>query len=172
MSCPEVAGIPSYDPIIGYHGLIQPWRKSQENPSLSSSLSTFASNVSSKQMKQTKCIPNLESNLTLLAKYKDEFFLYCVLVTQSCPTLFAWTVVHQAPLSMRFPRQEYWSGQPFPYPGESSWPRDQTRVSCIAGVFFTVWATTEASIQCIHIYFTAIMTLHLGIFTKIQISLN
>ena len=27
-----------------------------------------------------------------------------------------WTVVHQAPLSMGFPRQEYWSGLPFPSP--------------------------------------------------------
>ena len=32
--------------------------------------------------------------------------------------LFAipWTVVHNAPLSMGFPRQEYWSGLPFPPP--------------------------------------------------------
>ena len=28
-----------------------------------------------------------------------------------------WTVAHQAPLSMGFPRQEYWSGLPFPPPG-------------------------------------------------------
>ena len=28
-----------------------------------------------------------------------------------------WTVTHQAPLSMGFPRQEYWSGLPFPSPG-------------------------------------------------------
>ena len=28
-----------------------------------------------------------------------------------------WTVAHQAPLSMGFPRQEYWSGLPFPTPG-------------------------------------------------------
>ena len=28
-----------------------------------------------------------------------------------------WTVAHQAPLSMEFPRQEYWSGLPFPSPG-------------------------------------------------------
>ena len=28
-----------------------------------------------------------------------------------------WTVAHQAPLSMGFPRQEYWSGEPFPSPG-------------------------------------------------------
>ena len=27
------------------------------------------------------------------------------------------TVAHQAPLSMRLPRQEYWSGLPFPFPG-------------------------------------------------------
>ena len=34
--------------------------------------------------------------------------------------LFAilWTVGHQAPLSMGFPRQEYWSGLPFPSPGD------------------------------------------------------
>ena len=34
--------------------------------------------------------------------------------------LFAtlWTVACQAPLSMEFPRQEYWSGLPFPSPGD------------------------------------------------------
>ena len=35
-----------------------------------------------------------------------------------------WTVGYQAPLSMRFSRQEYWSGLLFPYSGESSPPRD------------------------------------------------
>ena len=29
-----------------------------------------------------------------------------------------WTVAHQAPLSMKFPRQEYWSGLPFCSPGD------------------------------------------------------
>ena len=29
-----------------------------------------------------------------------------------------WTIAHQAPLSMRFPRQEYGSGLPFPSPGD------------------------------------------------------
>ena len=39
--------------------------------------------------------------------------------------LFAtpWTVDCQAPLSMEFFRQEYWSGLPFPPPGELSYPR-------------------------------------------------
>ena len=30
----------------------------------------------------------------------------------------AWTVAHQAPLSMGFSRQEYWSGLPCPPPGD------------------------------------------------------
>ena len=30
-----------------------------------------------------------------------------------------WTVAHQAPLSMRFPKQEYYSALPFPFPGIS-----------------------------------------------------
>ena len=29
-----------------------------------------------------------------------------------------WIVAHQAPLSMGFSRQEYWSGLPFPSPGD------------------------------------------------------
>ena len=38
----------------------------------------------------------------------------CVLCLFAIP----WTVVRQAPLSMGFPRQEYWSGLPFPFPGD------------------------------------------------------
>ena len=38
---------------------------------------------------------------------------------QSCPTLCdPWTVAHQAPPSMGFSGQEYWSGLPFPSPGD------------------------------------------------------
>ena len=41
------------------------------------------------------------------------------LVTKSCPTLaIPWTVAHQAPLFMGFSMQEYWSGVPFPSPGD------------------------------------------------------
>ena len=60
-------------------------------------------------------------------------------VSRSCPTLFdPWTVARQAPLSVRFPRQEHWSGLPFPSPGDLPDPRDQTQTSCIAGRFLTV----------------------------------
>ena len=33
-----------------------------------------------------------------------------------------WTVARQAPLSMGFSRQEYWSGLPFPSPGDLPLP--------------------------------------------------
>ena len=45
------------------------------------------------------------------------------LVTKSCLTLgILWTVACQAPLSMEFPRQECWSGLPFPFSGDPSYP--------------------------------------------------
>ena len=50
------------------------------------------------------------------------FSLAIVHVCQSlgCVQPFAtpWTVAHQAPLSMEFSRQEYWSGLPCPSPGD------------------------------------------------------
>ena len=56
--------------------------------------------------------------------------------------LFAtpWTVVHQAPLSMGFSRQEYWSGLLFPPPGDlrNSGTEPESPVSpALAGGFFT-----------------------------------
>ena len=60
-----------------------------------------------------------------------------VLVAQSCLTLGdPMDCSPPAPPSMGFYRQEYWSGLPFPSSRESSWPRDLTRVSGIAGKFF------------------------------------
>ena len=52
--------------------------------------------------------------------------------------LVVWTVTCQAPLSMKFSRQEYWSELPFTSPGDLPDPRDQTQVSRIAGKFFTI----------------------------------
>ena len=57
-----------------------------------------------------------------------------VLVTQLCPP---WTVVHQAPLSMGFFRQKYWSGLPFPSPRELPNPRIEHVSPALAGRFFT-----------------------------------
>ena len=60
--------------------------------------------------------------------------------------LFAtpWTATLQAPLSMGFPKQRYWSGLPFSLCRRSSWPRDQTCISCIGGwIFMLLFFTTE-----------------------------
>ena len=44
------------------------------------------------------------------------------LVTPSCPVFATpWSVAHQAPLSVGSPRQEYWSGLPFPSPDSATW---------------------------------------------------
>ena len=45
-----------------------------------------------------------------------------------------WTVPCQAPLSMRFHRQKYWSGLPFPSPGDLP---DSGIKPCVTGRFFT-----------------------------------
>ena len=48
----------------------------------------------------------------------------------------SWTVARQVPLSIRCPRQEYWSGLPFPSPGDLPDPGIEP-VSCLAGRFLT-----------------------------------
>ena len=58
-----------------------------------------------------------------------------------------WTVAHQAPLSMGFPRQEYWSGLPCSPPGVPPSPgvEPESLVSpALTGGFFTTSATWEA----------------------------
>ena len=43
----------------------------------------------------------------------------------------SWAVAGQAPLSMGFPRQEYWSGLPFLSPGDLPDPKIQPRSSAL-----------------------------------------
>ena len=45
-------------------------------------------------------------------------YVIVVLVAKLCLNVTPWTVAHQSPLSMGFSRQEYWSGLPFPSPGD------------------------------------------------------
>ena len=54
------------------------------------------------------------------------------------------TVAHQAPLSMGFSRQEYWSGLPCPPPGDLPDPGIKPESPALAGKFFTKRATREA----------------------------
>ena len=60
-------------------------------------------------------LPPVSPNVSIL------YISYIVLVKSlSRVRLFVttWTVAHQAPPSMEFSRQEYWSGLPFPSPGD------------------------------------------------------
>ena len=63
----------------------------------------------------------------------------CCLVTNLCHILLQphGLVAHQSPLSMGFPRQEYWSGLPFPSPGDLPDPGIELSSPALIGRFFT-----------------------------------
>ena len=76
---------------------------------------------------------------------KDSPCQYCCLVAKSIP----WTVALQAPLSMGFLRQEYWSGLPFPSPGDLPHPGIQPASPALAGGFFTTEPPEKPSSWCL-----------------------
>ena len=49
-----------------------------------------------------------------------------------------WTVADQAPLAIRFPRHEHWSGLPFSSPGDLPDPGIEPAFLTLADVFFTI----------------------------------
>ena len=63
-------------------------------------------------------------SLSLALSLSLSLYIYIPIHTCKCTQLLSlvqlfvtpWTVALQAPLSMEFPRQEYWSGFPFPTP--------------------------------------------------------
>ena len=77
------------------------------------------------------------------------------MVAQLCPALATpWTVALQTSLSMAFPRQEYWSGLPFPPPGHLPNPRIEPAspalraIPHIASRFFTVEPPGKPNFCC------------------------
>jgi len=79
---------------------------------------------------------------------------YCAQSPQPCLTLCnLWTVALQAPLSMGFSRQEYWSGLPFPSPEDLTNPGIEPTSfmsPALTGSFFTTsatWTTAQNSIS-------------------------
>ena len=63
-----------------------------------------------------------------------------------------WTVAHQALLSRGFSRQEYWSGLPFPTPGDLPDPGIEPMFlasPALAGGFFTTVLPENPKLQCI-----------------------
>ena len=78
--------------------------------------------------------PIMEKQQRTLSLFcKNSFVCACSL---SHVPLFAvpWTVAHQAPLPMEFSRQEYWSGVPFPSPGDLPDQEREPRSSALQAV--------------------------------------
>ena len=74
------------------------------------------------------------------------FFVYGFFA-QSCPLFVTpWTAASQAPLSMGILQATILERITIPFSKGTSWPRDRTWVSCLAGSLFTVWATREVTV--------------------------
>ena len=56
-----------------------------------------------------------------------------------------WTAACQAPLSMGFPRQKYWSGLPFPSPGDLPDPEIEPRFPALQVGFLPTERPEKAS---------------------------
>ena len=66
-------------------------------------------------------------------------FSYCSQSSRVWHFVTPWTIAHQAPLSMEFSRQEYWSRVPFPPSGDLPYPEIKPvslRSPALAGIFF------------------------------------
>ena len=68
---------------------------------------------------------------------RDWVINYCLVTKLSDSFATPWTVPFQDPLSMGFPRQEYWSGLPLPSPGDLPDPEIEPVFPELAGRFFT-----------------------------------
>ena len=69
----------------------------------------------------------------------------------------SWTIAHQAPLSMGFPRQEYRSGLPFPSPGI------EPRSPALQANSLPSEPTEDSGADWIHIYPLSPFTVHLNL---------
>ena len=82
----------------------------------------------------------------------DQHKWACSVVSDSATP---WTVAHQAPLSMGFLRQEYWSALPFPIPGDIPDPGSKpspVESPALARRFFTKWHPL-GSLKQFHFFF-------------------
>ena len=71
----------------------------------------------------------------------DRLTCVCEVASVVSDPVTPWTVAHQAPLSMGFSRQEYWSGLPCPPPGDLPNPGIEPASlmsPALAGRFFTI----------------------------------
>ena len=101
------------------------------------------------QQQQQHALPLSSCYLSTEVSFADVLYPLVVHATllQLCPTQTPQTVAHQAPLSMGFARQEYWSGLPCSPPGDLPNPGikpTSLKSPALPSVFFTASATWEA----------------------------
>ena len=78
----------------------------------------------------------------------------CICSVTSDSFEIPWTIALQAPLSMEFPRQDYWSVLPFPFPGYLSDPRIEA-MSSVAPAFQVDTGKPEkphVRLGCVYVY--------------------
>ena len=72
-----------------------------------------------------------------------------------------WTVARRAPLSMGFPRQEYWSGLPFPSAEDLLYPGIKLVPPALASKFFTTEPPGKPNrviIQFVNVLFNSVVS--------------
>ena len=74
----------------------------------------FSGEETGEQRSQLTQVVNIGAEILVLLEEKSENVSRSVVFDSAN----LWTVTHQAPLSMGFPRQESWSGLPCPFPGD------------------------------------------------------
>ena len=84
----------------------------------------------------------------------------------SCVRLFAtpWTVAHQAPPSMGYSRQEYWSGLPFPSSGDLPDPGTEPESPALQGDSFP----TEPPGKPLHCLDSQVKDLHFQMYVDLD----
>ena len=99
------------------------------------------------------------------------YAVLCCAQTLSCVWLFVtpWTIAHKAPPSMGILQARILEWVAMPFSRGSFWTRNWTGVSCIAGGFFSSWATREALCVYTCIYTHITHTLFLFYFSSIWI---
>ena len=91
------------------------------------------------------CVSFKSTTLLFTINFNEMLLCSRKVVSDSFAT--PWTVVHQAPLSMGFSRQEYWGGLPFPSPADLPHPGIEPTSPAMAGRFFTTESPREAHIE-------------------------
>ena len=151
---------------VPFPGQRKPWTKWEDNTQNGRKYLQMKelTNNSSPKYTSTSCSSitktNKQTNKQNPIKKKKCVYVLCA-KSLSCAWLFAapWTVAHQAPLSMRFSRQEYWNGLPFPPLGNLLKPGiEPTSLTphALSGRFFTTSAILEAPVKklaALHRYF-------------------